>query len=341
MPTVPDWARAWGEPPVKATIRQVAADFIVSEQLAVDFSGEGEHDWLWVEKTGANTPWVAGRLARHARVPERDVGFAGLKDRHAVTRQWFSVRRAAATDWAAFAADGVRILEVRRHRRKLKRGAHAGNRFAIVLRGSDIAASSAALDERLRQIGAEGVPNYFGEQRFGREQGNLELARALFDGRRLPRSQRSFALSAARSLLFNTTLDARVRAGNWNRLLPGEMANLDGSGSIFAVTTIDPELERRCAELDIHPTATLWGQGAPLSADEAAAVEQRAVAAWPDIRHGLEKEDLRAASRPLRLRVHELAGSQVEDGFKVEFALGAGAFATAVLREIADYTDAS
>jgi tRNA pseudouridine13 synthase len=338
--SIPDWARALGAPPVSAAIRSRPADFVVEEQLAIEFSEDGEHDWLWIEKTGANTNWVAGRLARHAGIPERDVGYAGLKDRHAITSQWFSVRRAADTDWTAFSAEGVRILECRRHRRKLQRGAHTGNRFRIALRGTAVATSAALLEERLEAVAVAGVPNYFGEQRFGRDGGNISLALALFAGRRLARHQRSMALSAARSLVFNAVLDERVRNGSWNRILPGDLANLDGSGSIFAVAEVDAELERRCALQDIHPTATLWGAGAPLAAGRAAEIETAVAAQWTDIVRGLERAGLKAAARPLRLPVRGLAWAFEDDALWVEFELGSGAFATAVLREIARTDDA-
>lgn len=339
MYRIPDWARACGAPPIAAAIRTELTDFVVDEQLAIEFTDDGEHDWLWIEKAGANTHWVAGQLARHAGIPERDVGYAGLKDRHAVTRQWFSVRRSGETDWGAFSADGVSVLERRRHRRKLQRGAHAGNRFRIALRGTGIAGSAALLEERLAAIADAGVPNYFGEQRFGRDDGNLSLAQALFAGKRLTRHKRSMALSAARSVIFNAVLDARVRDGSWNRILPGELANLDGSGSVFAVATPDAELERRCAVQDIHPTATLWGAGAPLSCDRVAEIETAVAGDWPDLAQGLERAGLKPMARALRLPVRGLTWTFETDALWLEFTLDSGAFATAVLREIARISD--
>ena len=157
-----------------------------------------------------------------------DVGYSGLKDRHAVTRQWFSVRRptGAGTDWESFAVDDVVVLDVRRHNKKLRRGVHRVNRFRIVVRETDVTADG--LDERLAMISARGVPNYYGPQRFGRDGRNIELAESLFGGRRLRRQQRSMAISAARSFLFNEVLGERVRSGTWGDWQTGDQLNLNG-----------------------------------------------------------------------------------------------------------------
>ncbi len=296
-----------------AEIRGTPRDFQVIECLDVDFSDDGEHDWLWLEKTGANTTWVADRLARHAGVSSRDVGYSGLKDRHAVTRQWFSVRRPTGmgTDWDTLDIEGVAILERRRHQRKLKRGAHRGNAFRIALRGDDIETHRDELIERLEMIAAQGVPNYFGEQRFGRDGGNIALGESVLAGRRVSRNKRSIGLSAVRSLQFNNELAARVDAGTWNRLLPGDTANLDGSGSVFDVDELTDELAQRCAEFDIHPCGVL---------------------------PALEAAGVKAASRPLRMRVEQLAWEFSEGALWIDFRLGKGNFATSVLRELVRYT---
>ncbi len=327
--SLPNWARAHGNPLYSALIRSQPQDFDVTEELGFEFSGDGEHDFLFVEKTNANTDWVSKQLAGHAGVPPRDVGYAGLKDRHAVTRQWFSVPRWNAPDWNALAIDGVRLLDQQRHNRKLRRGAHQSNRFRIVLQGQTPA--EAALQERLVMIKAVGVPNYFGRQRFGRGGANIALADQWAEGRRLPRHKRSFAISAARSFLFNEELAQRVADGTWNQLLAGDIANLDGSGSVFTVTEPDAELLRRCDEMDIHPTGTLSGDGSPLLSS--ATGHENWLAA-------LEGARVKPARRSLRLRIADLDWSISEDSLLLEFALPRGAFATSVLREIADVEDA-
>ena len=200
---MPDWARAHGETSFAGSIRERPEDFVVDEVLGFEPSGDGEHDLVKVRKTSANTAWVARQLASFAGIPARDVGYCGLKDRHAVTTQWFSVRRIGSNDWDAFEAEGVEILGAEPHRRKLRRGAHRGNAVRIVLRSTGDQPAPSAVDERLRRIEQAGIPNYFGEQRFGRGGTNIHTAERLFAGQRMKRDQRSMALSAARSFLFN------------------------------------------------------------------------------------------------------------------------------------------
>ena len=339
---LPEWRR-WREPlAFVATLRQRNADFNVIEQLDPEFSDDGEHDYLLVEKDGNNTQYVARRLAAFAGVPAKDVGFAGLKDRHAVTRQWFSVRRASAdgVEWPDFAEPGVTILGQGRHRRKLRRGAHRGNRFRIALRVSGLHSHRASLEQRLEDIDREGVPNYFGPQRFGRDASNLSLLGDLSAGRRLARDKRGLAISVARSFLFNEILSYRVALASWNRVSAGELANLAGSNSVFAVgDAIDAELEPRCRAHDIHPTATLWGDGAPLSSGAAAELERRVVSAYPEIVAALGKNRVEAGSRALRLDVNEFSWQIDDDVAWLDFVLGPGGFATAVIREIAPYQE--
>ncbi len=325
---LPDWARAHGAPLFSAAIRTRLDDFDVTEALGFEFSGDGEHDYLFIEKTGANTEWVSRQLAQHAGVPARDVGYAGLKDRHAVTRQWFSVPRRNAPDWSQLTVEGVSALDVQRHNRKLRRGAHKENRFRIVLRGA--LPDAGALAERLNIVGASGVPNYFGEQRFGRGGSNISLANSWSRGMRMPRHKRSMAISTARSYLFNQVLDARVRDKTWNHLVPGDVANLDGSGSVFAVDEVNEDLERRCNELDIHPTGLLCGEGS---------CESCLPSGHEDWLQALRNARVKPANRSLRLRILDFEWSSAIDSLILEFALSRGAFATSVLREIAEIHD--
>jgi tRNA pseudouridine13 synthase len=332
---LPEWARAHGAPLFAASIRSRPSDFRVIENLGFDLSGSGEHDFLWVEKVAANTDWVARRVARHAGVRPGDVGYAGMKDRHAITQQWFSVPGRGSVDWGSFAAEGVTILAVHRHDRKLRRGAHASNTFCIALRTPQAPSMRHAVEERLACIAACGVPNYFGPQRFGHGLGNVDLARRLFAGARLKRDKRSIAISAARSFLFNEILSARVTDGSWERILPGERVNLDGSGSVFRAEVIDDTIERRASELDIHPTATLWGLRSEISGEVVETLERNATDVHADLRIGLEGLSVKAAHRPLRLRLSDLSCEFQDDAVWLEFSLPPGAFATAVLREIA------
>jgi len=318
--TLPDWARAFGPPLFAAAIRTTPEDFQVTEELGWDLSGDGEHDYLWIEKTGANTEWVARQLARHAEVPAKDVGYAGLKDRHAITRQWFSVPRWNSPDWNTLDVEGVAVVDVQRNNKKLRRGAHKANTFRIVLRGDGI--DGVVLEDRVQLIREQGVPNYFGEQRFGRGGGNLELADVFAKGKRLPRHKRSIAISTIRSFLFNEALSVRVADGTWNSLLPGDKANLDGTGSVFDVQEVDDELVRRCAEMDIHPAGELVGEGSIQG---------------PEVWLGaLTKARVAPGTRSLRLGVPTLETVISEQTVELFFSLRRGAFATSVLREISE-----
>ena len=257
-----------------------------------------------------------------------------MKDRHAVTRQWFSVRRPAGdrVDWNAQDIAGVTVCELTRNSRKLRRGAHKGNKFTIIIKELDDI--SQVLYDCLARIREHGVPNYFGEQRFGHGYRNLELARALFGGKRLPREKRSIALSAARSWLFNQFLQQAVEEGSWQTVAAGQVVQLDGSGSVFEATA-DAEIQRRCEQLDIHPVLPLWGRSGDSRnlPDEAvsALLQQHSALA-----EGLQQHvDL--SLRASRMAVHDLEWAVTDDELSLSFYLGRGGFATAVLREIIRY----
>jgi tRNA pseudouridine13 synthase len=326
---------AHGGPPVTGRLRVEPGDFRVDEELGFTPSGSGEHAFLLVEKIGQNTEWVARRLAEAAGVAPMAVGYAGLKDRHAITRQSFSVQLPGRSDpdWSALAIPGVRVLAASRHDRKLKRGVHRGNRFRIRIR--DVRGEHERIEERLAAIRERGVPNYFGEQRFGRDAGNLERARQLFAGRRMPRSQASLAISAARSLVFNAVLAARVEDGSWNCGLDGEVWMLAGTHSIFGPEPWTAELARRLATFDIDPTGPLVGAGELRSTGRVRAIELAAIEAHRALADGLARTGLAQQRRALRLPVRDLVHAWEPDGSLVlEFRLAAGAFATVVLREL-------
>jgi tRNA pseudouridine13 synthase len=327
---------ACGKPPLQGVLRSTPQDFQVEEILGYDADGAGEHALLWVEKCGANTDWVARELARFAGVPPVAVGYAGLKDRHAVTRQTFSVQLAGKPDpdWSAFPHAEVKVLAATRHSRKLKRGALRGNRFVLVLR--QVHGDRAAAEQVLRQIAERGVPNYFGEQRFGREGGNVAQARAMFDGRRVERDKRSFLLSAARSQLFNNVLAARVEQGCWSTPLDGEIWSLAGSRSWFGPEPFTELLAERLARADIHPSGPLWGQGESPAAGAAGALERAVVAADTQLADGLVAARMDQERRPLRLLPKDLRWRWLEDdALELAFELPAGAYATVVVRELA------
>lgn len=332
--------RAHGGPAGRARLRQELEDFQVEEDLGFAPDGEGEHQLLWVRKRGANTEWVGRQLAAFAGLPQQAVSWAGLKDRHAVTTQWFCVHTGVkgGPDWSALVSDEFVVLEAHQHRRKLRPGYLAGNRFRIRLRGFD--GDLTTLAQRLDKVAERGVPNYFGEQRFGRGEGNLHRAQALFAGemRHAPRHQRGLWLSAARSQLFNQVLALRVERGDWDRPLAGDCLQLAGSNSFFLAEAPDAALIARVQVGELHPSGPLWGRGTPASHGEAAEVEAAALAGFDPWLQGLAAAGMDQERRPLRLMPGDWSWSWVDEAdLELAFRLPAGAFATAVLRELVDW----
>ncbi|HWX26569.1 MAG TPA: tRNA pseudouridine(13) synthase TruD [Steroidobacteraceae bacterium] len=331
--------RAHGAPLPPATLRATPEDFHVEEQLSFQPSGTGPHWLLRVEKRTANTRWVAAEIARLAGVPTGDVGYAGLKDRNAVAVQWFSVPNlaTAAGFWSDVRTPEFKVLEARANSRKLKIGALSGNRFRIRLR--NVAWSREQLDRKLEALRIHGVPNYFGPQRFGRDGFNLDRVFAWVQSGVAPRgrAERSFALSAARSLVFNAVLARRVEAGDWSQLGYGDLASLEGSGSHFSVTAVDDELRRRLNAFDIHPSGPLWGRGSPASQGQALEHEIEATRELAGVTALLAAEGLTQERRALRCAIRDLSALQDAGTLTLSFSLGRGQFATAVLREICEF----
>lgn len=334
--------RAHGGPVLSGVMRSTPEDFRVEEVAGFEPSGEGEHLLLELEKRGMNTAFLARHLAQWAGVPEHSVGYAGLKDRHAVTRQRFSVHlpKRVAPPADGLEIEGVRCLSQAWHARKLPRGALAGNRFVLTLR--HVQADDAALQVRLDQLRRGGLPNFFGEQRFGFGRGNVDAARAMFAGRRVRREQRSMLLSAARSAMFNAVLARRVARGDWAAGLAGDIWMLDGSRSVFGPVDMDEELRGRAACMDIHPTGPLWGRGELRCSGAALTLEEEVLGGYADLREGLEAAGLKQERRALRIRVVDLEGQWVgADDLQVSFQLPPGAYATCVLHELGEVVDAA
>lgn len=323
-----------GGPAGSARLRVSPEDFVVREWLGFDADGEGDHLLLKVRKRGANTMWVAKQLARLGKIHPRDVGFAGLKDRDAVAEQAFTVPgRSAVPNWLGVTGDGFEVIAAERTRRKLKRGALKGNDFDIVLR--EFTGDTTALEQRLHTLATSGAPNYFGPQRFGHNGSNIATAIAWFEGGPAPeRADRGFALSAARSVIFNAVVAERIKAGTWNQLRDGDVVNLNGSGSFFLAETVDDTLRDRCQRLDVHPTGPMWHGDSLLSKGATAELELQTAQRFAALAAGLAKANMEPERRPLRVPVRELKWRIEGTDVHLQFRLQRGSFATAVLHEL-------
>lgn len=337
----PDWPRAWGPVPGKALIRCYPEDFQVSEELGFELSGEGELCFLYLQKRELNSLDVRQRLCALSGVAPRDIGFCGLKDRNALTRQWFSVGLAgrAEPDWQGLEALGdVKVLAVGRHRRKLRRGVHKANRFTLVLR--EVEGERSALELRLQIIRDQGVPNYFGEQRFGRNGTTLQQARRWMGASRsrVSRDRRGLYLSALRAYVFNELLARRVTSGEWNVIRSGDICVLRGTRSHFACDDLSEDIQLRTATGDISPGLPLWGNASPQAAALSGLWREALPASCRGICDHLEAAGLEQAWRPARLLPDDFSWQFCDDGaLQLDFALGAGGFATALLAEFVQH----
>lgn len=297
-------------------MRSRAEDFRVSEVLGWQPAGVGEHLLVNLEKTGDNTDYLARHLADIAGCRVMDIGYCGLKDRHAVTRQWFSVPCPASRESEILRRLDERwcVLASARHERKLRRGQHRANRFEIVLR--DLQIDDLRFRAGFQRVAESGCPNYFGRQRFGRDGGNLSKAMALKPqqlNNRKARANAGMYLSAARALMFNDWLGRRVAMGDWRDPWPGDPEPV-ASGPLFG--------DDAC------------GAGEPLCAQELAFAE-----GYPHFMALLRQTRMKPGRRALVLKPVNcsltLEGSQAT----LTFELPAGAFATAVLQELLDIED--
>ncbi|MEL7627843.1 tRNA pseudouridine(13) synthase TruD [Pectobacterium aroidearum] len=326
-----------GEPQATGLLKSAAEDFVVVEDLGFQPDGDGEQVLVRVRKRGCNTQFVAEMLAKFARLPLRAVSYAGLKDRHAVTEQWFCLHMPGkdTPDFSALALEGCDVLEVTRHRRKLRIGTLRGNHFTLVLRQ---VSDRREVDARLALIAANGVPNYFGSQRFGRNGNNLEQARLWANNeiRVKERNKRSFYLSASRSAMFNQVVSARLAGEQAKTVLCGDALQLTGRGSWFVAKP--DELETLQARLDageLQITAPLPGDGELGTQDDARAFEELALAGQETLWSLVKRERVESARRAVLLYPQQMCWEWQDDtAVEVKFWLPAGSFATSVVREL-------
>lgn len=341
MIALPEWTRSHAVR-CGGRIKSEPEDFRVEEVLGFQPDGQGEHLMLYLEKRNMNTLELVKRLSHQLSIPAKDIAYSGLKDRQAVTRQWLSIGSSRKLDLMSLAEridiPGVRLLDAALHGQKLKRGTHRANRFEIVLRELE---ACQHLEERVNKVQRNGVPNYFGEQRFGRQGRNIEKAAAMFNGgKRMDRHQRGLYLSAARSYLFNHILSQRVSQGSWSEGLTGEVLMLAGSRSFFQSHEIDETLKQRLLIHDIHPSIPLWGRGTLPSNGDALTLESQLAIEFPVLTTGLEAAGLRQQRRASRLIAQDLRFEWLDEcTAKLCFTLERGCFATAVLRELLLYSE--
>lgn len=325
---------AHGGPAATGEIRTLAEDFCVEESLPFELSGEGEHLYLYIEKQCLNSTDVARLLAGAAGIRRRMVSMAGMKDKHALTRQWFSLHLAGKPD-PDFTAlpQGLRILEQRRHKRKLRRGAIRHNRFKLTVRR--LQGDAGRIAERLARIIDLGFPNYFGEQRFGRGYANLERAIPLLQSGRSRSPTEGIYLSAVRAMLFNRVLAMRIGDGSWSSALPGDVMQLSHSSGLFRVDENSEEISRRLAKQQIHVTGPLAGSPARIMPQGAAQrYEQEISREYQFWTEGLARCGLRADRRALRASVADVEFDIAGEQLRLEFTLQRGCYATALLREL-------
>ena len=322
QPALPTWPHAYPASGASAILKQHNADFMVTELPLQLPSGDGEHLWLDIEKNGANTAYVAQQLAEAAGVTERDVGYAGLKDRYAITRQWFSIylptgKAGETPDLTAMQHPEFKVLSQSRHVKKLRPGDLLGNRFRIVLR--EVRGERAAIEANLQAIAAQGVPNYFGAQRFGFDGGNVEQGRAMLAREIRVRNpkKKGIYLSAVRSFVFNEVLAQRIQQGLWGQALRGDV--MDAAG---------------------RPTGPMWGRGRLSSADDAQALEHSVAQRHATLCDGMEHAGLEQERRSLVSCPAELSWDWPQaDELVLAFTLPAGHYATSVLVEILQTTE--
>ncbi|WP_084605359.1 tRNA pseudouridine(13) synthase TruD [Psychromonas aquimarina] len=329
-----DFNYLYGKPQSSGVFKQSCADFNVQEHLGFELTGEGEHVCLWVQKVGENTQYLARQLAKFAGIPARNVSYAGLKDRQGDTKQWFSLHIPGkiTPDFSLFESEGVTILKVIRHNKKIKTGALAGNYFSIVLREIS---DRKALQKALSQV-EKGVPNYFGEQRFGFDGHNISAALSMFQGRKIKdRFKRSMYLSAARSYLFNQVISARIKDDLYKQPLPGDCVQFVGNRSFFPLTELDESSKQRLLDREICLTAPLWGAGELTSESDARSYETDLLSSYQELQAGLAKNGLKQERRPLLLIPEQFSSSWLDDStVKIDFYLPSGCYATSVIREL-------
>ncbi|CDH34599.1 tRNA pseudouridine(13) synthase TruD [Xenorhabdus bovienii] len=327
----------YGQPEATGVVKASPEDFIVREDLGFSPDGEGEHLMVHIRKTGCNTQFVADHLARFAKIPARSVSYAGLKDRNAVTEQWFCVHLPGKQDpdLTAFQLEGCEVLTTSRQKRKLRIGTLKGNDFTLVLRQIS---DRQSVEKRLQQIAQAGVPNYFGEQRFGRDGQNLVQAQRWADNeiQVKERSRRSFYLSASRSAMFNTIASLRIAQDTHQQVLNGDALQLTGRGSWFVADELElPVLQQRIMDGELQITAPLPGDKALGTRHQALDFEQHCLLDYASLWSLVKRERVESVRRAILVQPLNLNWEWLDERtVTLHFSLPSGSFATSVVREL-------
>ena len=332
------WAYLNGKPEADAVFKALPDDFVVTEQLPFELTGDGENLFILIEKRELNTQQVCQHLAKVLGKRLRDVGYAGLKDKQSVSRQWFSIQANVNSDidLSQVENDNIKIIETRRHLKKLKVGALAGNHFDIRLKQVGM------IDDLLRRLAVvkvHGVPNYFGLQRFGFNGNNLNWANRWSEGEPIrDKKIKGFALSAARSYLFNEVVSARINQQYFSTPISGDTFILAGSNSYFT-DEIDATVLKRLSERDIYLSAPMFGKGDNPSQSDAAELEAKVLDEHPLWQQLLIEQGLEFQRRAIQLFPLNMEWKVDGEDVIVSFDLPSGAFATSVLRECVNFRD--
>lgn len=331
-------ALPYSQPTLSACIKEQAEDFEVIENLGFEPSGDGEHLFLWIEKSGCTTSELIRVLSESLQVPEKLISSSGLKDKLAVTRQWISIHLPSVRDIPDIETpQNIQILDADWHHKKLRTGTHRSNHFKIV--AQKVNGEIEPLKKVVALIRKQGFANYFGEQRFGVKGDNVELAlRKLGSKKKLGRYQKSLYLSALRSDLFNQILHHRIASGYWESPLSGDLWMLNGSQSHFQ-QPLDEQILTRYHSGDLHSAISLYGTGDNLLVDQARALEDQVFSSGIDSCRILERYAVRRAYRPHRCIPENLVVNfdLAEQVLTISVTLPRGVFMTTLLQHMMNF----
>jgi tRNA pseudouridine13 synthase len=359
---LPVWRKAYPDIPWEAKYKTSNQDFLVTEELSFELNHDNEsgsqqleHLYLYIQKTSLTSYQLVELLADYFDIEQSRVGYAGLKDKKAITKQWFSVylpgkfksldiemligsQMVTATNSVRYSGQ-CEILKAQWYSGKIRRGAIARNQFKITLRSKT--KIPPAVFERLESISKMGFPNYFSEQRFGIEGQNIKLIDSWVKNKTIPEPKlHSILFSAARSRLFNNILNSRIESENWNQAIAGDYYMLNGTNTCFEVKSLDHNISERCKSGDIHPCASLWGVGNPKILAEAGEIESQCLRQFKSWCQFLEEKQLKIAYRSMRCLVQNLHWQSLNNtDLELNFALPSGSYATALLHELGIVTE--